>query len=282
MYCVNLRADCICPRMVYNVGRIFGKKGISLKGSELIAKLNSAPMFLLGGIVVLFMVVLSVIFLVKSYRAGIALGIEKKALKKAVTASATFTFLPSVSILLGVIALAGSLGVPLPWVRLSVIGALHYEGTAADVASRAAGMSGLNAAELTGDTFVTIALLMTVGIMWSVIMCIIFCKWYSKKLAGKPEKAAEDVPAQKKKKGFGDVMFIAMFIGLVSAYIGSYVGVFTSGGDYMPITVAVVSGAVMALCEYITKKLQQEWLESFSMALSMLVGMSAAVLLGLL
>ena len=265
--------------------RIIGKKGFSLKGSELIAKLNSAPMFLLDGIVILFVVALSIMFLVKSYRAGIALGMEKKALKKAMTASATFTFLPSVSILLGVIALAGSLGVPLPWVRLSVIGALHYEGTAADVASRAAGMSGLNAAELTGDTFVTIALLMTVGIMWSVIMCIIFCKWYAKKLAGKPEKTEtvdEAAPVQKKKKGFGDVMFIAMFIGLVSAYIGSYVGVFTSSGDYMPITVAVVAGAVMAICEYITKKLHQEWLESFSMALSMLVGMSAAVLLGLL
>ncbi len=253
-----------------------------MKGSELIAKLNSAPMFLLGGIVILFVVALSIVFLVKSYRAGVALGMEKKALKKAVTASATFTFLPSVSILLGVIALAGSLGVPLPWVRLSVIGALHYEGTAADVASRAAGMSGLNAAELTGDTFVTISLLMTVGIMWSVIMCIIFCKWYSKKLAGKTEKTDADAPAKPKRKGFGDVMFIAMFIGLVSAYIGSYVGVFTSSGDYMPVTVAVVAGAVMALCEYITKKLHQEWLESFSMALSMLVGMSAAVLLGLL
>ena len=47
-------------------------------------------------------------------------------------------------------------------------------------------------------------------------------------------------------------------------------------------TNATVAGVVMALCEYITKKLHQEWLESFSMALSMLVGMSAAVLLGLL
>ena len=104
-----------------------------MKGSELIAKLNSAPMFLLGGIVILFVVALSMIFLVKSYRAGLAMGMEKKALKKAITASATFTFLPSVSILLGVIALAGSLGVPLPWVRLSVIGALHYETSVADI-----------------------------------------------------------------------------------------------------------------------------------------------------
>lgn len=267
-----------------------------MTGSDLIARLNSAPMFLLGGIVILFIVILSVIFLIKSYKAGISLGMEKKALKKAITASATFTLLPSVSILLGVIALGGSLGVPLPWVRLSVIGALHYEGTVADIAARNTGMAGLNAAEMTGDAFVTIALLMTVGIMWSVILCIIFCKWYATKLAGKPAKAeaagdetAEGIeaagdaaPAKPKKKGFGDVMFIAMFIGLVSAYIGSYVGVFTSTGDYMPITVAVVAGLVMAVCEYITKKLHQEWLESFSMALSMLVGMSAAVLMGLL
>lgn len=256
-----------------------------MKGSELIAKLNSAPMFVLGGIVIAFIVLLSVVFLVKSYRAGLAVGMEKKALKKAITASATFTVLPSVSILLGVIALGGSLGVPLPWVRLSVIGALHYEGTVADIGARNAGMaSGLSAAEMTGDAFVTIALLMTVGIMWSVILCILFCKWYTKKLAGKPEKA-ETVPAEAakpKKKGIGDVMFIAMFIGLVSAYIGSYVGVFTSTGDYMPIAVAVVAGVVMAVCEYLTKKLRWEWLESFSMALSMLVGMSAAIVMGLL
>lgn len=266
-----------------------------MDGIQLLSKLNSAPMFLLGGIVIGFIVILSVIFLIKSYKAGISLGMEKKALRKAITASATFTILPSVSILLGVIALGGSLGVPLPWVRLSVIGALHYEGTVADIGARAAGMAGgLSAAEMTGDAFVTIALLMTVGIMWSVILCIILCKWYTKKLAGKAEKKADAaegtaepakdgaVPAKPQKKGFGDVMFIAMFIGLVSAYIGSYVGVFTSSGDYMPITVAVVAGVVMAVCEYITKKLHQEWLESFSMALSMLVGMSAAVLLGLL
>ena len=253
--------------------------------NEYLSRVNAGYFYLIVALVLAFITAMCVVFLVKSYRAGVKLGMDKKVLRKTITASATFTFLPSVSILLGVIALAGSLGVPLPWVRLSVIGALHYEGTAADVASRAAGMSGLNAAELTGDTFVTIALLMTVGIMWSVIMCIIFCKWYAKKLAGKPEQeaaAGEAVPVEKKKKGFGDVMFIAMFIGLVSAYIGSYVGVFTSSGDYMPITVAVVAGAVMAICEYITKKLKQEWLESFSMALSMLVGMSAAVLLGLL
>ena len=38
-------------------------------------------------------------------------------------------------ILLGVIALSGSLGTPWPWLRLSVIGALHYETSVADAAA---------------------------------------------------------------------------------------------------------------------------------------------------
>ena len=109
---------------------------------ELMERLNSVPMFLIAGAVIVMVMVLCVIFMVKSYRAGIAMGMEKEKLRNAITSSATFTLLPSVSILLGVIALAGSLGIPLPWMRLSVVGALHYEGNVADIAARAAGMPG--------------------------------------------------------------------------------------------------------------------------------------------
>ena len=109
---------------------------------DLLAKLNSLPMFLIVGVVVAFIAALCVVFLVRSWRAGVALGMDKARLRRAITSSATFTLLPSVSILLGVIALSGSLGIPLPWIRLSVIGALHYEGNVADIAARAAGMSG--------------------------------------------------------------------------------------------------------------------------------------------
>lgn len=35
----------------------------------------------------------------------------------------------------GIIALSGSLGTPWPWLRLSVIGALHYETSVADAAA---------------------------------------------------------------------------------------------------------------------------------------------------
>ena len=241
---------------------------------DLLTQLNSLPMFLIVGVVVLFIGVLCVVFLVRSWRAGVAMGMDKAKLRRAITSSATLTLLPSVSILLGVIALSGSLGIPLPWIRLSVIGALHYEGNVADIAARAAGMSGgLGSEPLTAPVFLTIALVMTAGILAGCILCVFCLKAYMKKVRGAAQKQKSG------KKGFGDYMFTAMFVGLVSAYIGSYLGEWTSAGNYMPLFVAAVSAAAMGLFEYLARKKGMTWLDNFSMAGSMLVGMAAAVAL---
>ena len=241
---------------------------------DLLTQLNSLPMFLIVGVVVAFIAVLCVVFLVRSWRAGVAMGMDKKKLRRAITSSATFTLLPSISILLGVIALSGSLGIPLPWIRLSVIGALHYEGNVADIAARAAGMSGgLGSETLTAPVFLTIALVMTAGILAGCFLCIFCLKAYMKKVRSAAQKEKSG------KKGFGDYMFTAMFVGLVSAYIGSYLGEWTSAGNYMPLFVAAVSAAAMGLFEYLARKRGMTWLDNFSMAGSILVGMAAAVAL---
>jgi hypothetical protein len=72
----------------------------------------------------------------------------------------------------------------------------------------------------------------------------------------------------------------AMFIGLVAAYVGSYVGTFTSTGNFMPLIVLVVSAGAMAVFTRFIEKKEQIWLENFSIAGSMLCGMAAAVLAG--
>ena len=69
----------------------------------------------------LFILIMCVVFLVKSYRAGIAIGMDKKVMRRAIMSTQPFSVLPGVSILLGVIALSGSLGF-LSWLRLSVVG----------------------------------------------------------------------------------------------------------------------------------------------------------------
>lgn len=251
---------------------------------NILSQLNSGMMYLICGGIILFVAVLCVVFMVRAYRAGKAMGMDTTKMKRAITASATFALLPSVGILLGVIALSGSLGTPWPWLRLSVIGALHYETQVAQAAAEAVGMANLSAAEMTVQGFSTIALLMSVCIMWGMLMNLLFTKGYLKKLSGGSKKSG------KKGSGFsGDAAMTAMFIGLVSAYIGSYIGnfisgdgLFTFGGDWIALVVVAVSAAVMSVFIYLGQKKNMAWLESFSVAGSMLVGMAAAVVLGLI
>jgi len=244
--------------------------------------LNSAPMYLICGLIILFVALVCVVFMVRAYKAGIAIGMDKKKLNYAVTSSITFSILPSIGILLGVIALSGSLGTPWPWLRLSVIGALHYETQVAEAAAEQVGIGQLSASVMTPQAFTTIALLMSLCIIWGMVLSLFFNKSYLKKLQGKKKDSGETA----KKEGFGDAAMTAMFIGLVSAYMGSYIGGFVSGkgmftfqGDYVPIIVAVVSALVMAVFTYFAEKKHMVWLESFSIAGSMLIGMLAAIVL---
>ena len=119
--------------------------------------LNSGTMYLICGIIVAFVAAVCIIFMIMAWRAGKAIGMDTEKMKRAVTSSATFTLLPSIGILLGVIALSGSLGIPWPWLRLSVIGALHYETQVADAAAEQLGLR-LSADQMTTSAFATIAL----------------------------------------------------------------------------------------------------------------------------
>ncbi len=255
---------------------------------ELLARLNSPVLYLICGAIIAFVAVICVVFAVRAYRAGKALGIETAKMRRVITASATFAILPSVGILLGVIALSGSLGTPWPWLRLSVIGALHYETQVAEAAAEAVGIGGLSAAAMTPEAFATIGLLMSFCIMWGMVFVSVNGKAYCTRLAA---PKAEDGGKKKRGKGafagFGDTAMTAMFIGLVSAYIASYLGGivsdggrFTFTGSALPLAVAAVAAAAMAVFIYFREKKGAEWLDSFSVAGSMLIAMVAAIFLG--
>lgn len=248
----------------------------------MLAQLNGWPLYFISGVVILFVIAFSIFFMVRAWRAGVAIGMDKQKLRRAVTASATFSLLPSISILLGVIALAGSLGVPLPWMRLSVIGALHYETSVADIAAKSAGLSGLDG-NMTAEVFATIGLLMAVGIIWGVLCMALFGKSYCSRLQkGSAKKSGG--------KSFGDSAMTAMFIGLITAYLGSYVGTLVQlkggalvvTGNYLPLVTLAFAALAMAVFTYFSEKKKVAWLDNFSIAGSMLVGMTAAVVVGII
>ena len=243
-----------------------------------LSQLNRPELYWICGGIILFIAAVCVVFIVRAWKMGKKLGIDPSRMKRAVTSSATFSVLPSVGILLGVLALSGSLGTPWPWLRLSVIGALHYETQVADAATEQIGIR-LSAEQMTVQAFSTIALLMSVCIMWGMVLAAVFNPRYTKKLQGKAGGTG--------RPGFGDRAMAAMFIGMVSAYIGSYIGGFVSGGgrfsfagSWLPLAVAAVSAAAMALLTWLSEKKQMKWLDNFSIAVSMLCGMAVAAAIG--
>lgn len=259
-------------------------------------QLNSAPIYLICGAIILFVMIMCAVFMLRAWKAGIAIGMDRAKLRKTVITSITFTLLPSISILLGVIALSGSLGVPLPWLRLSVIGALHYETQAADAAARPFGFK-LGESGMTGEAFTTIALVMSAGIIVGMLLTVFLNKRYTSKLQKKPAKAEAET-GKKKGKSLGDIAMVAMFIGLVSAYIGSYVGACVNShmgltaekgtfsqtpfNNTTPLVALGVSALAMALMTWLVEKKNLRWMDSFALPLSMLIGMAAVVVANVL
>ncbi len=235
---------------------------------------NLPALYFVVGAVLLFIALGCLYFIVKFYNAGIKLNMEKSVLKKAITSSAFFTVLPAVSILLGVIALSGSLGVPASWLRLSVVGNLSYEAIAAEAAAQAMGTA-LDSSALTSSTLVTILAVMTTGICWGVICTIFLCPWYSRKCNRLLTKGSEN--KEKKEKGFADWAMVSMFIGFCGTFIGSYIAQTIKGITFVPHRTALVAGVVMKICMILENK-GYKWLENFSLSASMLIAMASAVI----
>ena len=71
-----------------------------------------------------------------------------------------------------------------------------------------------------------------------------------------------------------------MFVGMCAAYIGSYVGQAVVNKSLLPAVTAAAAAAAMFVFERLERKQNLRWLENFDLAASMLIAMTAAVLLG--
>ncbi len=257
---------------------------------------SSPALYLIAGAVILFVLLQAVFFLVKAWKQGKALGLDKSKLLGAVTSSALFTVPSALSVLATVIALAPALGLVIPWVRLSVIGNLMYETTAAEAAMEAMGHEGGMAVAVSDPkVYAGVAWVMTLGICFSLVVLPFLAKPLNKKFmsAGKKKEqpvgdTEQAVPTtEKKKKNFGDFVneyaTPAIFIGLIGAFIaraiigGGKPETFGDGAGVLSVITLVVAIVVSILLELVTKKLKFTWLEPFVMPIGMIVAMLAAI-----
>ena len=231
---------------------------------------NHPIIFIMVGAIIALVLAQSVFFLVRAVKRAKELGIAKGTVTKTITSAALFTIAPAVAILVGVVALSKSLGLALPWLRLSVIGSITYETVAAGNAIEAAGQT---MSELVTDPsiFITIAWVMTVGIGAGLV----FVPFVTKKLQSGMSKIGM------KDKKWGEIFNNAMFLGMISAFLGYVfcdVGLIIKGdtSGLIPVCVMAVSAVVMALLGLIATKTKIRWLTDYALPVSLVAGMASA------
>ena len=257
---------------------------------------NHPILFLIVGVIIAVVLAQSVYFLVKSVRRAKEIKMDKKLVKKTIITAAIFTIAPAVAIVITVAALSQSLGIALPWLRLSVVGSLSYEAIAA--ANAASGM-GTTLAELAGSItasqYVTIAIVMTVSIMVGIWLVPVLAKRYQKGL----------VNFENKDKKWSDILQNSLFIGMISAFVGyvfcdvsrlwlseegkyavevkdqmsgaTETVYYSSTSGLVPVFVMLISAVLMCVCGVLMKKLNWKWLNDYALPICMVIGMASAI-----
>ena len=143
--------------------------------------------------------------------------------------------------------------------------------------------------ELVGNmdaaSYITIIIVMTVSIMVGIWLVPVL----GKKIQGGLMKF------EKKDKKWSDLLQNALFIGMISAFVGFvfcdisrlwlakdgvvYVDgeAFSSTSGLIPVFVMVISALIMVVCGLLMKKLKWKWLNDYALPISMVLGMLSAI-----
>lgn len=258
---------------------------------------DSWVMYLMYALIVVFISAEAIFYLVKSVKKAKQIGVDMTKIKKVIKTSASFSVLPAIGIGIGVVTLIGSLGITVPAIRLSVIGALQYETQMADGAAKAItgstdGLTQLIARGVTAQDYATIVTLMTVAIIAGPVLVVLFYKKLQPKLAKlgamkvggavDPDAATKNLESDAKKANpnginLGDLAFQVSFIGMIIGYIAMSIGAIAAMPgritSYYNFIAVIVAALFMVLSDFLVKKLKWKWLDDFSVAFSMLFAM---------
>ncbi|MCI6418288.1 MAG: DUF5058 family protein [Clostridiales bacterium] len=258
---------------------------------------DSWVMYLMYALIVVFISAEAIFYLVKSVKKAKKIGMDMTKIKKVIKTSASFSVLPAIGIGIGVVTLIGSLGITVPAIRLSVIGALQYETQMADGAAKAItgstdGLTLLIQRGVTAQDYATIVTLMTIAIIAGPVLVVLFYKKLQPKLAKlgamkvggavDPDTATKNLESDAKKANpnginLGDLAFQVSFIGMIIGYIAMSIGAIAAMPgritSYYNFIAVIVAALFMVLSDFLVKKLNWKWLDDFSVAFSMLFAM---------
>lgn len=230
-----------------------------------IQEIISSPLLLAMVIVgLVYITGFAVVYLLKARKRALELGITAEEIKTVIKSSLIFSIVPSLSIVIGLVALAASLGVVWSWWRLSVIGSLSYETQIAATLASTLGFANTNdmMANASGETFGVVMILMSIGMLAGFLIQIPFGK-----------KLCMSVDKNKGGNGWSNVLSGCFMLVLLAVYVP----ILLICDTYQALV--MITGLIVAIAlGVIAKKPGLGWVNNFIMALSMIVGMVSALL----
>ena len=255
---------------------------------------NHPLLYIIVGILVAVVLGQSVYFLIKALRHSKVLGMDQKKIRKTMLSAAIFTIAPAVAIVISVMVLSKTLGLPLPWLRLSVVGSMSYETVAANNALQAMGQA-LGAGELTAQQYANVLIVMTISIMLGIWLVPVIGKKLQKGMSSLSNRDAK----------WADIFSNALFIGMIAAFLGfvfcdvsrlwndtarlTSETVIENGievekvirhsatSGLIPVCVMGVSALTMVVCGLLMRKPKLKWLSEYALPISLILGMAAAI-----
>ena len=256
--------------ILYEILSIRYNKNIQMKGATPVMNnfsVNSGFLYGVTAVVIVYVLAQSLFFLARAAKRANELGIGAATIRKTIVSSGLFSIAPAVAILLGVITLSKFMGLPLPWLRLSILGALTYELPAATSTATAMNLS-LSETITDPKAFAAIAWVMTLGIIPGIFVVLFGLK--------KMQKGIVSIKAKDPK--WGELFMASMFLGMISAFVGMLFSDVRMGlPGFIPIAVALVSALIMAVEGLLIKLCKWNWLEQYALPLSMLGAMAASI-----
>ena len=146
--------------------------------AEYLSIANHPFVFAVCGFVLFVILIQSFLSLRIAWRRGLEIGMDRKQMLAVIRSSAVFSIVPSLPIVLSLMAIAPVLGLPFSWMRLSVIGSAPYELIAAGIGAKSMGIADLGAPGYTAQVFGNSMWVMTVGILTGLLLSIFTLKKY--------------------------------------------------------------------------------------------------------
>jgi hypothetical protein len=226
---------------------------------------NHWLIYVLVSIGIVFVACFSLFSMRKSWKRAIAKGWSHEKLMSMAKMTVSTTLVPSISIVIGVFSLVALLGIPWPWWRLSVAGALAYETMATDMTIKAMGLDLARISEASARDFVLVMYVMSLGIMGGMFVSPFITK--SIHLGSIKLKAGD-----KRWAALGGSIFFTVILAVIVVPIFLN---FRASGYIQMLTFITSMVLTIALNRIAEEKLPA--LKSFVLAISLIFAMASSV-----